>query len=595
LSSSSNNDNDITKPKTALEMVVESAKPVFLTIFWLSLAINLLMLVTPLYALQVLDRVISSGSRETLLMLSLLMTGLYIALHAIQVARSFTLIKLGECLDKKLSLELFAKSVQTAAVTASVNASQNYRDLQQVKSFLSSAGINTLFDAPWAIIYMIVLFVIHPWMGWISVIGAATIFGFALINAYAINSQLMKSNDHFIKAQGMADVAGRNAEVVEAMGMMESVAKRWVASNQIAMKLQSVASYRNGIISNISKFIRMFLQMLVTGIGAYLVLSEQEVMGNGGGMTVGGMIASSIMVGRALAPFDQAIEVWKQMTTTLKSYGRLQQAYGRGPLRQEAMDLPTPEGRISVENLFFAPPSAQAIAAKTGEPPKHTLKGVSFNLEPGEVLAVIGPSAAGKSSLAKVMVGVWKASQGVVRLDGANVYNWNRKDFGKHVGYMPQDVELFNGSIKDNIARMSEDYAPESVVDAAKLSGAHDMILRLANGYESDIGVGGSSLSGGQRQRVGLARAFYGNPKLVLLDEPNASLDEMGERALIEAIKKAKERGITTIVISHRPTILSSVDKILILQEGAVAAFGTRDDIMARFAAKPAVPPKKDK
>jgi ATP-binding cassette subfamily C protein len=260
----------------------------------------------------------------------------------------------------------------------------------------------------------------------------------------------------------------------------------------------------------------------------------------------------------------------------------LKQAYVRLSERQEAMQLPIPQGSYSVENVFFAP----TIPGATGPVP-YTLKGVSFALEPGDVLAIIGPSAAGKSSLAKLMVGVWKAMQGNVRLDGADVYTWNREDFGKHIGYLPQDIELFSGSIKDNIARLNENADPADIVEAAKMTGAHDLILRLKNGYETDIGIGGANLSGGQRQRIGLARAFYGNPKLIVLDEPNANLDELGEQALVGAIKHAKEKKITTVIISHRPSILSSVDKILILQDGSVAAFGTRDEIMAKFS-KPA-------
>jgi len=561
------------KEQNVLVKVLRECRPVFWIVFAFAFAVNLLNLITPMYSLQVLDRVLSSGNLNTLLMLSLLMGGLYVALHMIQIARSFTLIKLGEWLDKKLSPDLFANTIKSAAVKAGGGGSQNLRDLQVVKNFLTSSGINTVFDAPWSVVYIAVLFIIHPWMGWLAIAGALILLGCAVLNAYVTNTKLNQSNEHNVRSMNQAEVASRNAEVIEAMGMMNAVVKSWQKYNQNSLNLLSEASYQNGIISNIARFIRMMLQLLVTGLGAYLVVTRPM------DMTSGGMIAASIVMGRALTPFDNAIDIWKQISGALKSYQRVKEAYTRLSERQESMKLPTPEGSLSVENVFFAPPSVTPGVANS-----YTLKGVSFNLNPGEVLAIIGPSAAGKSSLVKLIVGVWKSLQGTVRLDGADVYTWNRDDFGKHVGYLPQDVELFSGSIKSNIARLQEDADPAAIVDAAKMTGAHDLILRLKNGYETDIGIGGANLSGGQRQRVGLARAFFGNPKLIVLDEPNANLDEVGEQALIGAITNAKQRRITTIVVSHRPSILSAVDKILIVQDGMVAAFGSKDEIMAKFA-----------
>jgi PrtD family type I secretion system ABC transporter len=561
------------KPNNALDEALETCKKAFIITFWFSFCVNLLMLITPLYSLQVLDRVLSSQNKDTLLMLTLVMLVIYIAHTLLQIARSFTLIRIGEWLDNKLAPSLFAHSISVAAVRPMVGGSQNLRDLGTVKGFLTSAGINTLFDAPWSIIYVIVVFIIHPYLGYLTVAGGVIILIFAVFNAYATNDKLNEANEYNIKALNQAEVVTRNAEAIEAMGMISAIVKHWHHLNNIMLQHQSIASYRNGIISNISKFIRMVLQMFVTAIGAYLVLKNE--------MTSGNMIASSIIVGRALAPFDAAIEVWKSITSARKSYDRLTTTLSQqGNIRPASMALPTPEGRLSVENIFFAPPQPN------GQPSsKYTLKGVSFALEPGEILAIIGPSAAGKSSLARLLTGVWKPMVGNVRLDGADVYNWSRDDFGKHTGYLPQGIELFSGTIKDNIARMQEGADPAEIVKAAQLAGVHDMILRLPNGYETDIGVGGTGLSAGQRQRVALARAFYGDPKFVVLDEPNANLDELGELALIHAVNKARERKITTIIISHRPSILSSVDKILILQEGAVAAFGTKNEIMARFAA----------
>lgn len=567
--------------KNTLVVTLEKCKPVFWIVFAFSFGVNILMLITPLYSLQVLDRVLGSQNQETLLWLSLIMIVLYLALHLIQVARSFALIKLGEWLDNNLSPDLFMNSIRSAAVKHATSGAQNLRDLQTVKQFLTSVGINTLFDAPWSIIYIAVLFFIHPWMGWLSIVGSALLFVLAIFNAMATNAKLNEANDFSVRSMHQSDISTRNAEVVEAMGMMIAVTNKWQKFQQKSLELITLASYRNGIISNISRYFRAMIQLLVTGLSAYLIITRQ------GEMSMGGMIASGIIMGRALAPFDNAIEIWKQISSSLKSYDRLKQAYVVMSNRQEAMQMPIPQGSLSAENVYFSP---VVPSSPNAGPIHYTLKGVSFALEPGEVLAIVGPSAAGKSSIAKLLVGVWKPLQGAVRLDGADVFTWNREDFGNHVGYLPQDVELFSGSIKDNIARLKENADPAAIVEAAKMTGAHDLILRFKNGYETDIGIGGANLSGGQRQRIGLARAFYGNPKLVVLDEPNANLDELGEQALVGAINQAKEKKITTIIISHRPSILSSVDKILIIQDGAVAAFGTRDEIIAKIS-RSATPP----
>ena len=298
-------------------------------------------------------------------------------------------------------------------------------------------------------------------------------------------------------------------------------------------------------------------------------------------MTTGGMIASSIIVGKALAPFDNSIVMWKSISSAIKSYKTINESFNNYQERDQAMPIPHVEGHLTVENIFYA------IPTRPGTPqslvPRYILKGVSFSLQPGEVLAIIGASAAGKSTLAKIIVGVWNASTGSVRLDGGDVYTWHRQNFGEHVGYLPQGIELFSGTIKENIARMAEEVSPEKVIETAKMCGAHEMILRFPDGYDTDIGNAGSNLSGGQRQRVGLARAFYGNPKLVVLDEPNANLDEAGELALSTALREAKKKGIGVIVISHRPSVLSEVDKIMVLQDGSVASFGSKEEVQGRI------------
>jgi ATP-binding cassette subfamily C protein len=568
---------DLKFEKNPLKTAILQCKKVFIVVFVFAFAINILQLSTTIYSLQVLDRVIGTGSKHTLVNLTLIVVAIYLSVSLLQIARSFTLIKVGEWLDTRLSPILFAQSVSIAAIRPSVGATQNLRDLETVKGFLSSIGINTLFDLPWTVVYIAMMFVIHRYLGYLTVIGAVILLIFAVINAYATNTMLSKASEFNMHSHNQTEIAARNAEVIEAMGMMKAVVANWHRANGNKLNMQSVASYRNGVISNTSRFVRSILQVMVTAIAGYLVITNDN-------MTTGGMIAGSIIMGRALQPFDSAIETWKQITGAIKSYQRLNGAFERDAIREEAMALPAPSGIISVENLLYAPPPSAP-----GQAVRYTLKGVSFALDAGDILAVIGPSAAGKSSLAKLLVGVWKPMSGIVRLDGANVYSWNRDDFGQHVGYLPQGVELFSGTVKENIARMDINADPEKIVEAAQIAGAHEFILRLPNGYETDIGMSGSALSAGQRQRIGLARAFYNDPKFVVLDEPNANLDELGEQALAQALINAKTKKITTIIISHRPSVLSCVDKILILQDGAVAAFGPRNEILARFAQQPAV------
>ncbi|WP_342271886.1 type I secretion system permease/ATPase [Candidatus Tisiphia endosymbiont of Parasteatoda lunata] len=570
-----NNSALVSQVINPLTTALEKCKIAFWIVFSFAFVINLLMLITPLYSLQVLDRVIGSGNLFTLMWLSVIIGTIYFIYGLLQVARSFTLIKVGEWLDKTVAPVIFGHSISASATRTNMGASQLLRDFQTVKTFLTSTGINTLFDAPWSVVYIIIIFLIHPYIGILTLAGAIIIVSTAFFNAAATNKTLGEASEFSIKGMTQADIANRNSEVVEAMGMMKNVTKNWHQFNIASLEKQSIASYRNGAISNFSRFIRNVMQMLVTGIGAYVVVST-----SGREMTTGGMIMSSIIVGRALAPFDNAIELWKSMSGAIKSYKNINQLFASYKSREEAMPIPNVEGHLTVENIYYSIPIPPHILQPPV--PRYILKGVSFAVQPGEILAIIGPSAAGKSTLAKVLVGVWKASSGTVRLDSGEIYRWNREDFGKHVGYLPQGIELFSGSIKQNIARMAENADPEKIIEAAKIAGAHEMILRLPDGYDSDIGTAGSNLSGGQKQRVGLARAFYGNPKLLILDEPNANLDEAGEIALSNCLKQAKSKGIAVVVISHRPSVLSVVDKILVLQEGAVALYGTQEEMQNR-------------
>ncbi|PCJ24084.1 MAG: type I secretion system permease/ATPase [Rickettsiales bacterium] len=570
------NFNQVDKPLNPLKAALEKCRAAFKVVFVFAFFINLLMLVTPLYSLQVLDRVIGSGNLSTLLMLSIIIGVVYFVHMKLQIARSFTLIKVGEWLDNNVAPTIFGHSISASATKVNPASSQLLRDFQTIKTFFTSTGINTVFDAPWSIVYITVIFLIHPYIGLITIFGAVLIVSLAFFNAVATNRTLGEATEFSIKSMGQAEIANRNAEAVEAMGMIANVKKNWAKFNEASLAKQSTASYRNGVIQNFSRFIRNIMQMAVTGTGAYVVVST-----NGQDMTTGGMIASSIIVGRALAPFDNSIVMWKSISGAMKSYKNINSSFDKHEERDQAMPIPHVDGHLTVENVYYAAPTPPG---KPQPPmPKHILKGVSFALQPGESLAIIGPSAAGKSTLAKLIVGVWHASSGSVRLDGGDVFTWNRENFGQHVGYLPQGIELFGGTIKQNIARMMDDADPAKVIDTAKMCGAHEIILRFSDGYDTDIGPGGSNLSGGQKQRIGLARAFFGDPKLVILDEPNANLDEAGEMALSDALKAAKARGIAVVLISHRPSVLSEVDKIMVLQDGSVASFGSREEVQGRI------------
>lgn len=558
--------NNTPSKSTILDEALQSCRKIFYVVFGFSFATNLLMLMLPIYTLQVLDRVISSGSLETLTMLTIVCIVAFIALGLLYAARSFVLIRLGEWLDRKLAAKFLGISIASAVNRNVPSGSQNLRDLNSIKSFLTGAGINALFDAPWSLIFILVIYLIHPINGMIALVGSLLLFSLALLNEYATKPVLNQANEDAVKMMYGVDVATRNAEAIEAMGMLDHVVKSWEKDNESIKKLQSLASGRAGLITNASKAIRLILQVFIIGTGAYLVLNNE--------LSVGSIIACSILAGRALAPFEAAIASWKGVTEARKSYHRLQESLQKAPERDTAMSLPDPKGELKVEKVVFAPPGVK----------KAILKNVTFGIHAGDILGIVGPSGAGKSTLAKLLVGVWKPISGVVRLDNAEVYSWNRTEFGRHVGYLPQDVELFSGTVKENIARMDPSADPEEIVKAAQLSGAHEMILHLPDGYDTRIGIGGIILSGGQRQRIGLARAFYGSPKLVVLDEPNANLDQEGEAALTIALRNAKANKITTIIISHRTSVLVSVDKILVMQDGTATAMGGRDEILEKFA-----------
>jgi len=547
---------------TILTNALKIAKPVFLYMGVFSFFINLLMLVVPLYSLQVLDRVLSTGSMETLLWLTVIMVTSFLISSLLQGIRSFALIRVGEWIDEKLSTPLLAMSISNAASTG-IRGTQNMRDLNTVKGFLTGNGLLTLFDAPWSIIFLLVIYVMNPDLGNITLIGCVILLLLAWANEIAMQKPLDEASENNVKNLQHVDIAMRNAEAIEAMGMTETLAMRWKAVNKQVTSLQSLASYRSAIIQSVTKFFRLVLQIAIIGWGAYLALHNQ--------ITSGSIIAASILTGRTFAPFESAISTWKIFVDARKAYHRLNYNISLMDTRLEGISLPVPSGHVTVERLMHAVPGRQ----------KPVLRNVNFSLNPGDILGIIGASAAGKSTLGKLITGAFSPSSGVVRLDGGDICQWKRDEIGQYVGYLPQDIELFGGTIKDNIARMIPNAPDDAIVKAAELAGVHKLILSLPNSYDTDVGAGGAALSAGQRQRIGLARAFYGDPKVLVLDEPDASLDSDGEAALMQSLAKAQEQKTTTIVITHRKQMLRFFNKLLVMGDGEMMMFGpTREVLM---------------
>lgn len=548
-------------PRTELAEVLYSFRRNFYIAGMFSMFINILGLVPSIYMLQVYDRVLQSRNITTLLMLTAILMMFYIMLGMLELARSKLLIRTGSQLDKKLNDRIFVASFERNLKKSGSNAGQALSDLTNVRQFLTGNGLFAFFDAPWAPIYLAVIFMFSPWLGLFALISATVLFCLAWATELLTRKPLAEANQIAVSANNYATNNLRNAEVIEAMGMLDNLKKRWMNKQQRFLELQSEASDKAASVTATTKATRIAVQSLVLGGGALLVIE--------GSMTPGGMIAASILLGKALGPVELAIGVWKQLNSARASYHRLESLLTEQPARRESMSLPTPVGKISAELLTVAPPGAKNLV----------LKQVSFEAQPGEIVGIIGPSASGKSTLARVMVGVWPTLSGKFRLDGADVYSWNKLELGPSIGYLPQDIELFEGSVADNIARFGEIDA-NLVVEAAQLAGVHEMILRFPNGYDTEIGDSGCVLSGGQRQRIALARALYGRPSFIVLDEPNSNLDDAGEAELVRTVLMLKEKGTTVLVISHRTSIISAVDKLLLLVDGTIQLFGPRDQVL---------------
>jgi ATP-binding cassette subfamily C exporter for protease/lipase len=551
--------------KSELERVLGSFKSTFFTVGAFSAIVNLLMLAPSLYMLQVYDRVLASRNEVTLLMLTILIVGACLLMAALELVRSFVLVRVGAQFDMKLNKRVYTAAFEQNLKQGGGNAGQALADLTSIRQFLTGNALFAFFDAPWFPIYLIVIFVFEPVLGLFAVAGTAILIALAVVNERITREPLTEANTMAIQANTLATNNLRNAELIESMGMLPNLMNRWFRLHGAFLSLQAGASQKAGVINALTKFVQVSMQSLVLGLGALLVLENR--------ITPGMMIAASILLGRTLQPVQQVIAVWKSVSGVRAAHERLSAMLEANPAREAGMALPRPQGTLVMDNVTAAPPNV-----------KHPiLKGVSFALIPGDVLGVLGPSGCGKSTLARLLVGVWPAMMGKVRLDGADVFQWNKAELGPYVGYLPQDIELFGGSISDNIARFGEVDA-ERVVLAAKRAGVHEMILQFPEGYDTRLGDGGAGLSGGQKQRIGLARAMYGDPSLLVLDEPNSNLDEIGEQALLNAVLDLRQRGKTIVMITHRPNVINVTTKLLLMRDGAVNMFGPTPQVMATLA-----------
>jgi len=532
-----------------------------------SLFSNLLMLTLPLYMLQIYDRVLASHSYSTLLYLTIIAIVALVVYASLESLRSMLLYQISQWLDSSLSPRALLGAARQL-LQGNGYANLVLRDINQVSSLISGNGIIACFDLPWFIIYLVVVYLLHPALGMLATCAAAGLFGLTYFNERLTHSALTKSNELLLQNQGRIDMALRNADAIQTMGMMKNLASRWAEHQQEIHVLQQSANRLLQIILASTKFLRLSLQIGILAIGAYYVLNNK--------LTPGAMIAASILISRALAPVEQIIANWRQFMGGYQAYGRIKNYFSLQAVIGNGISLPKPKGQLQVERLFYTP-------AKQDKP---VLKNISFALKSGEMLAIIGPSAAGKSTLLKLIAGTHLPTAGSVRLDGAEISHWQREEVGNYLGYLPQSVELLPGTVKENIARLDLDPADDAVLKAAQAACVHELILKLPQGYETQLGGEGHKLSGGQQQRIGLARALYGEPSLLLLDEPNSNLDLQGEEALKQVLTQIKQQSKTCIIITHRQNILQYVDKVLWLIDGQIKLFGPKEQVLAHLAGK---------
>lgn len=537
-----------------------------------SFCVNLLILTSPMYMMQVYDRVLTTGQVETLGFLSLMALLALTVLGTLDGVRSYLLTRVGRYLDLTLRAPVLAQAIAQAR-NGGANQRKVVEDVGTMRNYIGSTAVLPFLDAPWVPFFLVIIATMHPWLGVLGLSSAVLLFAMALANDYMARQALRFAAAQQIVATEFANAAIQNSEVIHAMGMQEAIAERYRLQVERMGEASQRAADVGAAISAASKAVRIAVQSAVLGLGAYLVIKAE--------MSPGGMIASSIVLGRALAPIEQTIGSWKQFVGARDAYANVKKFLIETPVDAGRISMPTITGRISVEGLSYQMRGLD----------RPTLSRINFRIEPGTALALIGPSASGKSTLCRLLVGAVAPSMGSVRLDGADIISLNPADVRRAVGYLPQNVELFSGSVKDNIARLG-DVDDDTVIRAARAAGCHDLILRLQHGYETELGPRGMFLSGGQRQRIGLARALYGDPKLLVLDEPNSNLDQEGELALVEALVKAKAAGTSIIVVSHRASLLGPIDKLGVLRDGVLEKFGNRDDVLRDMQPQPS-PQKK--
>ncbi|WP_395673349.1 type I secretion system permease/ATPase [Phenylobacterium sp.] len=559
-------------PDNILTRTLYEGKRPFLVAAAFSFFSNILYLAMPLYTFQIYGRVLTSHSQATLWTLTAVTLFVFFVSSAIDDYRARILVNYGVIIDQKVSGRLFSGLFEAAVRGDQTARSQALRDLDQFRQTLTGVASAAFFDLPWMPVFLVVLFIIDPLVGVVTTSGAILLVFLALAQQRASRPPLKEANDAALKSYSFTEAALRNGEVVRAMGMLPTLGRAWAGHRAIAIEQGALASEKNNMFTDIIKSVRMGIQVLIVGIGAYLIIK--------GEIHSGMLFANMILASRALQPIERIVGAWEPLNNMVRAHERLNKMLANIVPPTASTSLPRPLGKLSVEALNFAPQGAQ----------KLVLANVSFAIEPGQVLGVIGPSGAGKSTLARLLVGIWKPINGAVRLDGADVFTWDRADFGRHIGYLPQDTELFAGTIRNNIARFRDDVTDEEVVRAAQMAGVHELVLRMPKGYDTEVGEGGVILSAGQRQRVGLARAMLGDPAFIVLDEPNASLDAEGEEALVKAIDTMKANKATVVIISHKPGVFRAADKMLVLREGRVELFGPRDQVMARLM-KPAAAP----
>lgn len=552
------------KNPSELTEALFSLKPFYWRAFGFALVAALLVLAPTVYMMEVYDRVVNSRSHMTLAMLTLLVVLAYVVMEVLEWARSEILHEAGVVLDRKLSDRVFQAIYESNLRRLGAATIQPMNDFRAVRDFLHNPVVGSLMESPVALVFLVILFMMNPWLGWSAIAGAVLQVMLAWFNERSTNPPLTAANRTAIQAQQYADGSLRNAEVIESMGMLRNIHRRWVGKQREFLGLQALASDRAGAFQAATKFVQTTMGSLLLGMGAWLLL-KNELPGGGGAMIVG-----SVLGGRMLAPLVALVGQWRAVVNVRSAWGRLDQLLDQVPARPPAMALPAPKGLLLVENVVTAAPGSQT----------PILKGVAFALKPGEVLAVVGPSASGKTTLARLLVGLWPAASGKVRLDGADIFTWDKTELGPHIGYLPQGMELLDGTLAENIARFGE-VSMAKVEAAAKTVGLHEFIASLPQGYDSPVGRDGAILSGGQRQRVALARAIYDEPVFVVLDEPNSSLDEVGDAALAQAIQGLKAHGTTFVVITHRTSVLAVTDKMLVLRDGVQQAFGPRDEVLA--------------